>query len=327
MFSTLRRTAAVCLVAGATAVASTNSAGATAPPRNDVAAAIEAPAAYQAQFLCRKDVQPGVKAFRDLVLKTYEGTASVSEKRSCSGEATSEHKDGRAWDWGVDVRKSTQKVKGKALLGWLLATDSYGNEFATARRLGLMYVIWDKKIWQSYSGAWKTYSCSGVTDCHKDHMHFSFGWAGAYKKTSYWTDKVAAAMPPPIPLFDSSASSYTVKVPATEEKVWGSKALRAGLVYTYRASGVWHYGTKSHQLADAACLQGSDEKWRPSRVFRASGVWRWTPTTDTGGGCNTKDHTYVATVLPALTDAISFGTTGKLTDNKGSVTVRIRRAL
>ncbi|HVE27755.1 MAG TPA: hypothetical protein VNC22_20255, partial [Sporichthya sp.] len=32
--------------------------------------AIEAPAGYQGQFLCKKSMQPGVRAFRSLILKT-----------------------------------------------------------------------------------------------------------------------------------------------------------------------------------------------------------------------------------------------------------------
>jgi len=33
---------------------------------------------------------------------------------------------------------------------WLLAPDQHGNQAAMARRLGIMYVIWDAKVWKSY---------------------------------------------------------------------------------------------------------------------------------------------------------------------------------
>src|SRR4029079_19339391 len=61
-----------------------------------------------------------------------------------------------------------------------------------ARRLGIMYIIWNKHIWGTYAAAqgWRTYKCSGVTLCHQNHVHFSFSRAGASGKTSYWTKVV-----------------------------------------------------------------------------------------------------------------------------------------
>jgi hypothetical protein len=323
----LRRTALACALAGATALAAAVPAGAVTPPRRDIGPAIEDPAPYQPRFLCSPTLKPGVTAFRDLVLKAYKGTASVSEARPCSPGSTSEHMDGRAWDWGVDVTKPKQKAQAQALLGWLLAEDEYGNDFAMARRLGVMYVIWDKRQWSSYRGSWRPYPCSGATACHRDHMHVSFGWAGARKKTSYWDGTVSAVLPPPIPVFDATGESWYVKVPATKDQVWGSKALKAGRVYALRAAGVWRRGASEDTRADAACVyRPAEQTWERASTFRMSGVWQWLPTTDTGGGCNTKDHTYVATLLPGITDAVSFAVQdGKRSDNGGAVTVRIRR--
>src|SRR5690242_20269265 len=42
------------------------------PTGRAVGAEIEAPASYQGQFLCKKAMQPGVRAFRTLILKTYK---------------------------------------------------------------------------------------------------------------------------------------------------------------------------------------------------------------------------------------------------------------
>ena len=158
-------------------------------------------------------------------------------------------------------------------------------------------------------------------------MHVSFGWAGARKKTSYWDGTVSAVLPPPIPVFDATDESWYVKVPATKDQVWGSKALKAGRVYTLRAAGVWRRGAGDDTRADAACVYRPDgQTWERASTLRMSGVWQWLPTTDTGGGCNTKDHTYVATLLPLFTDAVSFAVQdGKRADNSGAVTVRIRR--
>lgn len=159
-------------------------------------------------------------------------------------------------------------------------------------------------------------------------MHFSFGSAGAYRKTSYWTGKPAAAMPPPLPLFTSPTEVYDTVVRAKDGQTWGAKLLAATRVYSLRAKGVPAYGTKDFQKAAAACRQGKDGQWRRDRVFRVSGVWMLSPTTDTGVGCNTADHIYVATLAPLRTDAISFAVNDdKRSDNSGSVQVRIRRVL
>lgn len=316
------------VLATATAAGGIGGPAGAVPPRGAATGpAIEEPARYQEQFLCTKALQPGVKAFRDLVLSEYPKTRSVSEVRTCSAATTSEHQDGRAWDWGVNVKKKKERRTAEAVFGWLLAPDEFGNEFAMARRLGLMYMIWDKKIWRAYSGTWGSYPCSGVTDCHKDHVHFSFGWAGALKKTSYWTGDVSPVVPPPIPVFTSVDGEYATKVKAKAGEVWGKLALAGGLAYQVQVSGVWGYGTKDHQQADAACRQNKDGTWTPERLFRASGLWRLTPTTDTGGGCNTVDHTYIGSLAPQLTDAISFAITeGSPKNNSGALNVSIRRA-
>jgi hypothetical protein len=53
------------------------------------------------------------------------------------------------------------------------------------RRLGVMYIIYNRRIWASYRAeeGWRPYA---GTNPHTDHMHFSFSWAGARKQTSYW---------------------------------------------------------------------------------------------------------------------------------------------
>ena len=53
-----------------------------------------------------------------------------------------------------------------------------GNKAAMARRLGLMYIIWNNQIWKAYQldRGWQAYNGS---DPHTGHVHFSFGWAGA----------------------------------------------------------------------------------------------------------------------------------------------------
>ena len=303
-------------------------ADAALPRGNASGPAIEAPAGYQPQFLCKKRMQPGVKSFRTMVLKNYKRTRSASEVRACSGARISEHADGRAWDWGVRTWKKGERKKAEHLLKWLLAPDQFGNEFAMARRLGIMYIIWNKQMWRSYSGTWSPYACSGVTSCHQDHVHFSFGWAGAYKKTSFWTGTVATPMGPPLPVLSSLTEPWRISVPATQSSTWGNRTLGAGLLYTVTASGVWKYGARDFHRADAACRMGRDGQWTRDRTLRISGVWNLVPTIPGPNGCNVVDHTYIATLTPDLTDAVNFGISdAKLKDNSGAVDVVIRRVL
>ncbi|MGQ0843353.1 MAG: hypothetical protein ACT4QF_04380 [Sporichthyaceae bacterium] len=304
------------------------SASAAPPDGRGEGARIEAPAQYQPQFLCSTTTQPGVAAFRSLVLKAYPKTGSAGGVRSCDPGRTSEHQDGRAWDWRVSVKNSAERRAADSLVAWLLAPDEFGNDFAQARRLGIMYLIWNKKVWRAYRGGWGDYSCSGVTSCHQDHVHFSFGWAGAKKKTSYWTGRVSPQLPPPIPLLDAAGEELRTTVAANGPQVYGAKSVVGGLPYSVRATGTWRYGTSEYQKADAACRRGKDGVWRRARALRVSGMWTLTPTTDTGRGCNTVDHTYVATLAPRASDAIAFVLAhddGKRTNDSGSVKVLVRR--
>ena len=86
------------------------------------------------------------------------------------------------------------------MVKFLLATDKWGNKFANARRMGLMYMIWNNKMWGSWSGKWEEYNgCFSTpqpsmdTACHRDHMHFSLSWNGAIGRTSFWSQHVYAA--------------------------------------------------------------------------------------------------------------------------------------
>ena len=159
------------------------------PTPANLPSSIEAAQPYVGQSTCDPVAKPGVAAFRDLVLRTYPTTSSLGIVRDCGAGGQSEHKEGRAWDWGVSAADSADVARVNALLGWMLATDTHGNPRAIARRLGLMYVIWNQRIlgmydtqgWHAYTGA----------DPHTGHVHFSFGWNGARKTTSYWDGSVA----------------------------------------------------------------------------------------------------------------------------------------
>ncbi len=195
-----RRSATSCLVAlaGLAVVLALPSPAAAAPEIRSSGPDIEALAPYQGQKTCDPVARPGVVAFRDLVLAAYPGTASSGIVRPCSSGGTSEHKQGRAWDWRVNAADPVQAAQAADLMAWLTAPDEHGTSAAMARRLGVMYVIWDSKVWKSYQAdrGWQSYVGGSP---HTDHVHLSFSWAGAYGQTSYWTGRVAPVMQAPVP--------------------------------------------------------------------------------------------------------------------------------
>ena len=186
--------------------------------------AIEAFAPYQGQTACDPVARPGVTLFRDLVLAAYPDTGDSGIVRACTVGGTSEHKEGRAWDWRVNTANPDDVLAVDDLMTWLLATDEHGNAAAMARRLGVMYVIWDSRIWKSYQAAkgWQPYS--GYSP-HTDHVHVSFSWAGALAKTSYWTGTVAPVMGSPIPPPPAEPVSDTPTAGIVEEPVMDPRVL------------------------------------------------------------------------------------------------------
>lgn len=151
-------------------------------------------AEYDAQDTCDPGPKPGVLAFKDLLQQEY-GPHMWGVSRSCKTPGVSEHEEGRALDYHFDYYQDDQRADADDLLTWLLASDRHGNPHAIARRLGLMYIIWNRQIWESYrpSQGWQSYDGSNP---HTDHIHFSFSWPGALASTSWWTGAIIPTTPP-----------------------------------------------------------------------------------------------------------------------------------
>jgi hypothetical protein len=147
-------------------------------------------AAYVPQTSCDPRWRPGVREFRDLVLRAYPATGDLGAVRNCTDDDTSEHLDGRAWDWEVDVARPKQFAAAADLLNWLVADGPDGRPGYWARRLGVMYIIYNDRIWASYRSGegWRDHRGA---DPHTDHVHFSFSWSGAAGTTSFWDGTVA----------------------------------------------------------------------------------------------------------------------------------------
>ena len=156
----------------------------------------DAPAGYDGQDTCSPTAKPGVVAFSNMLMSAFPQTGSYGIVRACDVGGTSEHKEGRAFDWRANVSVPSEKKAAETVLDWLFAKDKYGNDFAMARRFGIMYIVWNRRIWGTWGG-WSTYCVQKRIGCvkpgtkeirhpHTDHVHFSFSWDGAKKRTTGW---------------------------------------------------------------------------------------------------------------------------------------------
>ncbi len=172
------------------------------PTPSTLSSGLESLAAYVPANSCDPTPKPGAQRFGELLTATYPGS-SFGISRTCGTDPlpTSEHYDGRAVDWMTSVRVPAQRANAEAVVGWLLGKDASGNAYANARRTGVMYMIWNNRIWGSYRAAegWRPYaSCASHperaydTTCHRDHVHFSFSWEGAMARSSFWSGAPAA---------------------------------------------------------------------------------------------------------------------------------------
>lgn len=245
VFAVLGGFAAALVFAAFLCIAPAARAGTPSPatPRG-LPAAIEPLAPYVEQAACDPVPRAGTLALAHLLTRTYRGT-TFATTYACGTDGTrSEHYDGRAIDWMVSIADPAQHADALAVLRWLLATDAAGNRFAMARRLGVMYVIYDNRMWGAWDGRWEPYNgCARLkshaydNSCHRTHMHISLSWNGAMGRTSFWTKGTArtdygpcrprdlnwapryrVANPRPCPAFPAVTASR------------GASALRAALV-------------------------------------------------------------------------------------------------
>ena len=200
----------------ALAVAGPAQAAVPTPATPHFGKAIEDFAPYQAGTVCDPVDRPGARKIAHLIRATYGTDESIGIARDAC-YTTSEHNDGRALDWMLDASNPDDQAKAKAFLGWLLGPDEFGNKAAMARRLGVMYIIWNKRMWRAYSPqGWGDYS---GTNPHTDHIHISLALDGATGRTSFWSGQPLAGPCALSPLVQSAPSLPTdpstfVPVPA-----------------------------------------------------------------------------------------------------------------
>jgi hypothetical protein len=166
------------------------------PPEMDVAPE------YEGQAQCDPTPKPGTQRLADFIKATYGANQTVWIPRGCSVGGQSEHKEGRAVDWMVDVRKAQDRANAEAFLNWLLGPDQFGVEYGNAIRLGIMYIGWNDRIWRGYDikrGWTELKGCFSKPDrgsdnyCHRNHIHISQTWDGASGRSSFWTGRTLAS--------------------------------------------------------------------------------------------------------------------------------------
>ncbi len=154
---------------------------------------VEAYAGYQPQTRCKDTPQRGMLLLASWLTARGGGYGPIS--RACVGSSTTEHKESRAFDWLLDATDPADVALAAALLDELFAPDDTGSPHALARRMGIMYVIWNDRMYASYDGfVQKRYLSSGcrtrrtcsTTLRHRDHMHVSLTRRAARGRTSWY---------------------------------------------------------------------------------------------------------------------------------------------
>ncbi|HVM39329.1 MAG TPA: hypothetical protein VM618_00975 [Acidimicrobiia bacterium] len=122
--------------------------------------------------------------------------------------------------------------------------------------------------------------------------------------------------------------------PASQEGATSAQTLLPGETYIFEALGTYAWGVGD---ADVECATYSpDATWLRDRfsaldphmldlLVQGRGV-DWMPTNDSGGGCNTTNHTYRVWYRPTMPERVNFRVNeagGWYPDNRGLLTVRI----
>jgi len=87
----------------------------------------------------------------------------------------------------LSVSNKADRAAAADFISWLTGPGPSGQTGEMAARLGVMYVIYNHKIWAGYAPGWRAYTGA---DPHTSHIHISLTWNGARAHTSFWTGRV-----------------------------------------------------------------------------------------------------------------------------------------
>lgn len=165
--------------------------------RPAAAAPLEDYASYQPATRCAPAAKPGTLLFARWTVNRYGGRfGGIS--RACGG-SRSEHHEGRAFDWSVDVRRPSDRARVARLMRDLFAPNAAGEPDALARRMGIMYLIWNDRIWSAWDGfvarPYRSSSCPSLRRCsrtlrHLDHVHVSLTRGAGAGHTSWYLGRL-----------------------------------------------------------------------------------------------------------------------------------------
>lgn len=248
---------------------------------------LDARPTYQPGVSCDPVDRAGSVKLGRLLVDTYR-TGVFGVSRNCDG-TLSEHHEGRAVDWMLDVRNPEQKAVADAFLAWLTANDG-----EKARRLGIQYVIWNRTMWRAYAPERGFTPYSGASP-HTDHIHLSLTWDGAMGRTSWWsgvplttqdvgTCRVYAGQPAPLytgrrttpcPSWLPAAPPSPLPVVAIGSRD-RANVLRGQFAIGITADGVFGRGTQqavlAYQRANGLPTSGAFDKATWNRLVPAAPV-------------------------------------------------------
>ncbi len=150
------------------------------------------PISYEGQSVCDPTPKPGAVAMAETIKAVYGADQVIGIPRGCDIGGRSEHKEGRAVDWMVDIRVPAERAMAEAYLNWLLGPDQAGRMHGHAFQLGVMYIGWNDRMWRGYrpeAGWTELKGCFSKSEekydnyCHRNHIHISLTLAGAAGST------------------------------------------------------------------------------------------------------------------------------------------------
>ena len=165
-----------------------------APPAR---ADLEDFASYQPESRCSPRPKPGAVYLSTWLVKHYGGSRGRIGA-SCT-PSVSEHQEGRAVDWTNDATTKAARKRVAAFMDDVFGPDHRDRPAALARRMGIMYVIWDDHIYSAWDGfeprKYLSSSCPKIKKCsktlrHRDHVHVSLSRSAARGRTSWFAGRL-----------------------------------------------------------------------------------------------------------------------------------------
>lgn len=254
-------------------------------------AAIDPYPRYDPQTTCSPSAKKGTLELASYLQKKYPGSGSYGISRACGSGGRSEHKEGRAFDWRVNVNNAKERRYAYNFIARLRATDAAGHTFALARRIGVMYVIFNDVIYSSSRNfapkAYLNSGCASKASCsatlrHRDHMHISLTRSGGQGRTSWYGNHelgtgtttppaTTPSTPPPdwndedhdIPITTLSRPVLMELYPGDTDTT--GLAVRKGQHVKVTAYGVTRFGPGHQLVTDATCVWNDQTRhWEPS---------------------------------------------------------------